>query len=109
MVWGSVYFYVHIVVAFSFFLFKGPYAKQVTEFCRSKQPKEIFIRKQKKLEKDITASSPNLGDILKAKMDHEKKKTPEEDEMNLGIPPIELGKWDNAKKDWDDFLSLIHI
>lgn len=103
MVWGSVYFYVHIIVAFSFFLFRGPYAKQVTAFCKSRQPKEIFLRKQKKLENDISASSPNLGDILKAKTEHEKGKTAEEDEMNLGIPPIELEKWDNAKKDWEDF------
>lgn len=103
MVWGSVYFYVHIIVAFSFFLFRGPYAKQVTEFFKSKQPKEIFIRKQKKLEKDISASSPNLGGILKAKIEHEKGKTAEEEEMNLGIPPIELEKWDNAKEDWEDF------
>ncbi|CAI4800284.1 CFF_collapsed_G0052220.mRNA.1.CDS.1 [Saccharomyces cerevisiae] len=103
MVWGSVYFYVHIIVAFSFFLFRGPYAKQVTEFFKSKQPKEILIRKQKKLEKDISASSPNLGGILKAKIEHEKGKTAEEEEMNLGIPPIELEKWDNAKEDWEDF------
>lgn len=103
MVWGSVYFYVHIIVAFSFFLFRGPYAKQVTEFFKFKQPKEIFIRKQKKLEKDISASSPNLGGILKAKIEHEKGKTAEEEEMNLGIPPIELEKWDNAKEDWEDF------
>ena len=55
------------------------------------------------MEKDISASSPNLGGILKAKIEHEKGKTAEEEEMNLGIPPIELEKWDNAKEDWEDF------
>ncbi|CAI7464308.1 CFC_collapsed_G0050900.mRNA.1.CDS.1 [Saccharomyces cerevisiae] len=76
---------------------------KLLNFFKSKQPKEIFIRKQKKLEKDISASSPNLGGILKAKIEHEKGKTAEEEEMNLGIPPIELEKWDNAKEDWEDF------
>lgn len=109
--WSSVYFYGHIIVALSFFLFKGPYSKQVVQWCRSKQPKEVALMKQKRLEKDITNKASVLGDILKEKLKYEeeeeekqrKQAKAENDEMNLGIPAINFDEIENAKKEWDDF------
>lgn len=51
MVWGSVYFYVHIIVAFSFFLFRGPYAKQVTEFLNPNNLKKYSLENKRSWKK----------------------------------------------------------
>ncbi|QLL35039.1 hypothetical protein HG536_0H04150 [Torulaspora globosa] len=100
--WSSVYFYIHIGIAITFFLFKGPYAKQVIKFCKSKQPKERSIIKQKKLEQEIATSSASLGGILSEKLAYEKKH-PKEVEMNLGIPAIDSYEMSDAKEAWEEF------
>lgn len=100
--WGSVYFYIHIGILITFFLFKGPYAKQVIKFCKSKQPKEKAIIKKKKLEQEIASSSASLGDILSEKLAYEEKH-PKELEMNLGIPAIDTYKMEEAKEAWAEF------
>lgn len=102
--WASVYFYIHIGVAASFFLFKGPYAKKFISICRSKQPKEKAIIAQKKLEKDISTSSASLGGILSDKIAYEKQNVSEL-EMNLGIPEIDLSNIAEAKEEWADFCN----
>ncbi|KAG0662638.1 lysophospholipid acyltransferase [Monosporozyma unispora] len=104
--WASVYFYGHIIIAVSFFLFTGPHSKQVIKWCKSKQPKEIALIEQKKLEENISSKATSLGDILKEKLEYEEemmKHKPENDEMNLGIPTIDLEDIENAKKEWDLF------
>ncbi|QLG74367.1 hypothetical protein HG535_0G02510 [Zygotorulaspora mrakii] len=100
--WKSVYFYIHIGVAASLFLFRGPYARKIIKFCQSKQPKEVALNEQRKLEKEISASSASLGGILSDKLAYEKKNGSEL-QMNLGIPEIDLSNIDDAKKEWNEF------
>lgn len=100
--WSSVYFYIHIGIIVTFFLFRGPYSKKVIKYCKSKQPKEIAIINQKKLEKDISASSVSLGNILSDKAAYEEK-NPSEVEINLGIPAIDVTNMTEAKKEWEEF------
>lgn len=112
--WASVYFYGHIIVLTSFFLFRGPYSKKVTNFLKSLQPKEVEIIDQKKLEKDISQGSGVLSDIIKDKIEYEKQnKNVSEDEldplelqeMNLGIPNIDDADWDEVKEDFINFIG----
>lgn len=112
--WASVYFYGHIIVLTSFFIFKGPYAKPVIKFCKSLQPKEIEAINQKKVEKDISNSSGLLSEIIKDKIEYEKQtaNNSEEEldplelqEMNLGIPNLDDADWVEAKEDFNKFID----
>ncbi|CCD27459.1 lysophospholipid acyltransferase NDAI_0K02680 [Naumovozyma dairenensis CBS 421] len=107
--WSSVYFYGHIGIAISFFLFRGPFAKNVINFCKSKQPKEMEIIRQKALEKEIAQTSTSLGDILKDKIKYEQENeaATKADEMNMtqGIPSLEPEEWENPKKEWLIFIQ----
>lgn len=111
--WKSVYFYGHIIVFVSFFVFRGPYAKQVVKFCKSLQPKETEIMNQKKFEKEISLSTGSLSDIIKDKIEFEKQNNVEENEldplerkeMNLGIPNIDDTDWNEAKEDINKFFD----
>lgn len=101
--WASVYFYVHVGILVTFLLFKGPYARQVIQFCKSKQPKERAIVEQKKLEKQISTSSGSLGDIISDKHAFEEKNAGSETEMNLGIPAIDSYRMGEAREAWEEF------
>lgn len=101
--WRSVYFYGHIIIAVSFFLFTGPFSKQVVKFCKSRQPMEIAIMKQKEMEKHISKSAYSLGDILKDKIEFEETRPIEHADMNLGIPTIYPNDWEDAKEDFAIF------
>lgn len=100
--WGSVFFYIHIGIIVTLVLFKGPYARQVVKFCKSKQPKEQAIMEQKKLEKQVSTSSTSLGDIISDKHAYEEKNGSEA-EMNLGIPAFDSYHMEEAKEAWEDF------
>ncbi|CAR28116.1 ZYRO0D14212p [Zygosaccharomyces rouxii] len=99
--WGSVYFVLHLGIALTFFLFRGPYAKSVIAFCTSKQPKEA---KRRSVENDIAKKSSSLGDILADKQAFEKENSSEMD-ISMGIPPVDKTYVGNAKKEWAEFLQ----
>lgn len=104
--WSTVYFYGHIIVALSFFAFRGPYAKKVVNACKSLQPLQVEAKQQKEVEKKIAASSGTLGDILKEKHAYEEtRQKSEEPSITLGIPTIDIqdGQWSNAKHEWEEF------
>ncbi|EDO15553.1 hypothetical protein Kpol_1042p12 [Vanderwaltozyma polyspora DSM 70294] len=103
--WGTVYYYVHIGVAVTFFLFKGPYSKSVVKFCKSKQPKEIVLMDQKKLEKTISESSGSLAEILKQKAEFEEEEQARSEDINLGVAEIDLSEWSNVKDEWGEFVK----
>lgn len=118
--WKSAYFYCHVIIMISFFMFRGPYAKQVTRFLKSLQPQEIEKQKQSKAEKEISQGAGSLGDIIKDKMEYEKQTETqtsaqyssedeldplERQEMNLGIPNIDDANWDDVKDDFKKFIG----
>lgn len=104
--WGSVYFYGHIVVALSFFLFRGPFSKSVIQFCKSLQPQYIATAKVKELEEEISRTSTSLGDIIREKLEYEEaNKDLLQKEMNLGIPSIHPTDWEDAKGEWAAFVK----
>ncbi|CCE63740.1 hypothetical protein TPHA_0F02600 [Tetrapisispora phaffii CBS 4417] len=101
--WSTVYFYIHICVFITFILFMGPFSKQVIQFCKSKQPKAIVIKENKKFEDELSASAGSLSDIIKDKTEYEEK----EKSMEPGIPHIDLSEWEwvDVKEDWDLFVE----
>ncbi|CCK72954.1 lysophospholipid acyltransferase KNAG_0M01010 [Huiozyma naganishii CBS 8797] len=107
--WKSVYFYGHIIVAVSFFLFRGPCAKSVVAWCKSMQPAAVAQSKQSKVESDIAVNAGSLGSVIKEKMEHENRgATPnnaEDKSMTYGIPSINFDELENAKEDWNEFLG----
>lgn len=98
-IWASVYFFLHLGIALTFFLFRGPYSKKVIAYLKSKQPKEI---KQRKLESNIRENSSSLGDILSDKQAFEKENSSEID-ISLGIPAADKTHVGEAKQEWDEF------
>ena len=106
--WGTVYYYIHVGVIVSLLIFKGPFAKQVTGFCKSMQPKEILIIKQKKLENDMSQGTGSLAHILKQKVEFEKLEQEEEElerNVSLGVPNIDLTEWVEVKEEWKEFVN----
>lgn len=103
--WKSVYFCGHIFIALTFFLFKGPYSRSVINFCRTLQPKEQALIKQKKKANDIIVKSDTLGDILDAKLQYEAATQSNELDIISGIPDLDSYEWNKAKDDWNDFMQ----
>ncbi|KAL3232385.1 Lysophospholipid acyltransferase [Nakaseomyces bracarensis] len=104
--WKTVYFYGHIIVALTFFLFAGPYAKKVVKFCRKFQPVAIEEKEQRQVAEQMVEKSGSLGDILKDKLSYEQsRQKSEEPDIALGIPTIDVEKpqWSTAKNEWDQF------
>ncbi|AAS54761.2 AGR271Cp [Eremothecium gossypii ATCC 10895] len=100
--WSSVNFYVHIAIALTFLVFKGPFAKQAQMFCRRYHPVEIAKKQQKKAEAVSAEAAPTLGDILKDKAQFETNEA-ENMAMMLGIPDPSEVELEEAKKDLEEF------
>lgn len=100
-IWGSVYYVLHLGIAVTFFLFRGPYSKSIVAYCTSKQPKEY---KKRSVESNITKKSSTLGDILADKQAFERENSSEL-EIAMGIPPVDKTHVGNARKEWDEFLQ----
>lgn len=92
--WSICYFFAHIGIFITLFLFKGPYAKQVTKFCKSYQDCT-------KVQKQATAKVSNSGSV---KLNDEESRIVESaiskkvdnirdttfDYATLGLPSIDI-------------------
>ncbi|KAM3161106.1 Acyltransferase for lyso-phosphatidylethanolamine [Lachancea thermotolerans] len=99
--WRSVYFYIHLGIAATFFIFKGPFAKPVLKFIKSHHPAVVAEKKQKQ---QLEEAGP-LGDIVKAKNLYEQEES--SSNMHLGIPDADFDRFnlDEAKKEFKEFLE----
>ncbi|AET38627.1 lysophospholipid acyltransferase Ecym_3123 [Eremothecium cymbalariae DBVPG len=100
--WNTVCFYIHILIALTFILFKGPFKSSVTRFFKQFHPCEVARRNQQNLESDMVTSSPTLGHILKEKMQFEMEDAEDRD-MMLGIPDPSEVELEDARKEIEEF------
>lgn len=105
--WKTVNFYIHIGILITFFAFKGPFSKQFTNWLKSFQPVQIELKRQKKMEKEVAATSGTLGSVIADKHEFERDELEGELEhaMDLGIPSVSFDKeqFDNAREDLHEF------
>ncbi|RLV93388.1 Lysophospholipid acyltransferase [Spathaspora sp. JA1] len=76
--WSTVYFYQLIVTLLTLFIFKGPFAKPVINFCKSFHPKVVAPTKPSKLTHEESG-------IVKHVVDTKLELGP-----TLGVPPIDV-------------------
>lgn len=103
-VWASVYYYIHIGVAVMMFAFMGPYKKKIIKFLNSKTPQK---REESKKLEQLEKNKDSLSDILKDKVEYEKKhgKSDEDIKINLGIPDLDQYDIDEMSKDYAEFMK----
>lgn len=84
--WKTVYFYCHVGIGLTLFLFQGPFSAQVTAFFKQYHP--------------VKPKEPRLTDIIKDKQDYESSEN-----MHLGIPSADFEKADLNKivEELEDF------
>lgn len=108
-VWKTVYFYIHIGILATFFVFKGPFSKQYVKWLQSFQPVQVEMKRKKKLEDELASGSGSLSSIIAQKQAFEKAEAEAEAEfelaMDLGIPSVDLDKdhLDEARKELKEF------
>lgn len=79
--WSTVYFYVPVVTAVTLFLFKGPYAKTVINFCHSLAPQKDVPVTSSTLTKEESVKVSVAVDLIL----NDRNEAP-----TLGLPPIDV-------------------
>lgn len=98
--WSTCYFYVHIILILTLIAFKGPYAKKVTNFCRSFHPAVIAAKKSKLSEEEKL----RIRKAVEERFEREENEIP-----TLGLPSIEVLEtmsMDEFEADLKDFNDI---
>ncbi|SCU84159.1 LAMI_0C06480g1_1 [Lachancea mirantina] len=82
--WRTVYFYIHVGIALTFFVFRGPFSGKVLKFLKSRHPENPTAKREKV---SVEAAGP-LADILKEKEQFEEEEIMRG--MQLGIPEADF-------------------
>lgn len=104
--WGTVYFYIHICVFITLFLFKGPFSRLLITYLKVMQPLESVSKDPITSNNAVIDTSP-LGGILKEKYDFELEELKED--MQLGIPAADSVQLDDFKKSFQEFRKEYEI
>lgn len=95
--WSTVYFYVPVVTAVTLFLFKGPFAKSVINFCRSlAPPKEVEVKTSALTAEESAKVNVAVDSIL-----NDQNEAP-----TLGLPPIDALEGASKEEFQEDLKDL---